>query len=254
MHGQVTVDGRHLNGADRYGEWKILGEIEGWFDTPPKKNRGEKRELADGDYSAQEFYDIREISINGRLKAKNHDMAHEAEGWLKSMFLDGEGLMLVRGHGADQWATVKPNGSIRCRIEPGTDDRMIWQIPLKAEDPYKYGEKRSFSGAVGTAFDVYQRGYRRAWPFITMTGSMPGGYEAMIGGQLIEVTRALTTGNPHTIDTRNGILRVNGSVVTNGLGIAELFQVDPGMPQSFYSVAKTTGSGVAKLDVTDTFI
>lgn len=254
MHGQVTVDGRELNSPDRFGEWKILGEVDGWFDAPAKKNRGEARDTADGDYGADEFYGIREITLSGRLKAVNHDMAHEAEEWLKSMFLDGSGIMRVHGHGPGQWATVKQNGIIRCRIEPGTDDRLVWQLPLKAEDPYKYGEKRTFSGTVGTPFNVHQRGFRRAWPFITVSGSMPGGYEITLGGNLIEVTRAVTTGNPHTIDTRTGILRVNGSVVTNGLGIAELFQVNPGLPQSAYSLPKTTGTGTVTFSVTDTYI
>ena len=253
MHGQVTVDGRQLNTADRHGEWKVLN-LEGWFDSPDRKQKSEARPLADGDYESPEFFDIRNITIDGRLKAKSHEMVHEAEGWLKGMFLGSSATMLVRDHGPDQWATVQLAGGIRCQVEPGTDNYLRWQIRLKAIDPYLYGEKRSFSGAVGTAFDVYQRGYRRAWPFITVTGSMPGGYEVMIGGKLIEVTRALTSGNPHTIDTRTGILRVNGAVAVNGLGIAELFRVDPGLPRSVYAVAKTTGTGTVRLDVTDTYI
>lgn len=252
MHGQITVDGRQLNASDRHGEWKVLN-LEGWFDSPDRKQRSEARPLADGDYPTQEFFDVRDITIDGRLKAKNHGMVHAAEGWLKSMFLDDSGTMLVRGHGPEQWSNVRLAGKIRCQVELGTDNYMRWQLRLKALDPYLYGEKRSFSGAVGTSFDVYQRGYRRAWPFITVTGSMPGGYEIQVAGQLIEVTRALTTGNPHTIDTRTGILRVNGAVAINGLGIAELFRVNPGLPQSVYAVARTSGTGTVRFDITDTY-
>lgn len=253
MHGQVTVDGRQLNSSDRYGEWKIL-DWDGWADSPDRKQKSEPRPLADGDYDSDEFFDVREITITGRLKAKSHEMAHEAENWLKAMLLNGSATMLVRGHGPDQHATVKLAGGIKCKIEPGTDDYMKWQIRLKANDPYKYGDKQSFSGAVGTAFDVYQRGTVPAWTFITATGSMPNGYEISLGTQLIQVTRAVTAGNPHTIDTRTGILRVNGVVVAGAMGIAELFQVQPGLPQSVYALAPVTGTGTFKFDVTDTYI
>lgn len=248
---QLTVDGRQLSGTDRYGDWQI-GSVEGLFDSPDRKQDNDSRPLADGDYDAPEFYERRDITIEGRLMASSHEMMHEAINWLKSMLANRSGTMFIRGHGPEQWASVKLAGAVRCRAL--TDTYMTWQLRLKAIDPYLYGEKTSFSGAVGTAFDVYQRGTVPAWPFITVTGSMPGGYEVMIGGQLVEVTRALTSGNPHTIDTRTGILRVNGSVAINGLGIAELFRVNSGMPQSVYAVAKSTGTGTVKVDVTDTYI
>ena len=248
---QLTVDGRQLSGTDRFGDWQV-GNVEGLFDTPDRKQDNDSRPLADGDYDAPEFYERRDITIEGRLMAANHDMMHEGINWLKSMLVNRAGTMFIRGHGPEQWASVKLSGAVRCRAE--TDTYMTWQLRLKSIDPYLHGAKTSFSGTTGNAFDVYQRGTVPAWPLITVTGSMPGGYEITLGGQLIEVTRALTTGNPHTIDTRNGILRVNGSVVTNGLGIAELFRVNPGLPQSVYSLARTTGSGTVKFDVTDTFI
>lgn len=248
---QLTVDGRQLSGTDRYGDWEV-GNVEGLFDTPDRKQDSDPRSLADGDYDTLEFYEHRDITIEGRLIAANHDMMHEGINWLKSMLLNRSGAMFIRGHGPDQWASVKLAGAVRCHAE--TDTHMKWQLRLKAIDPYLYGSKTSFSGATGTAFDVHQRGTVPAWPFITVTGSMPGGYEIQVAGQLIEVTRALTTGSPHTVDTRSGILRVNGSVVTNGLGIAELFRVNPGLPQSVYSLARTSGTGTVKFDVTDTYI
>lgn len=248
---QLTVDGRQLSGADRYGDWQV-GNTEGLFDTPDRKQDNDPRPLADGDYDSPEFYERRDITIEGRLIAANHDMMHEGINWLKSMLLNRAGTMFIRGHGPEQWALVKLAGAVRCRAV--TDTYMTWQLRLKSIDPYLYGEKRSFSGAVGTAFDVYQRGTVPAWTLITATGSMPNGYEISLGTQLIQVTRAVTAGNPHTIDTRTGILRVNGVVVAGALGIAELFRVQPGLPQSVYALAPFSGSGTVKFDVTDTYI
>lgn len=253
MHGQVTVDGRTLNSSDRYGDWKVL-DWDGWTDSPERKLKSESRPLADGDYDADEFFDIREINITGRLKAKSHDMAHEAENWLKAMILNGSGTMLVRGHGPDQSAKVKLAGAIKCKIEPGTDNYLRWQIRIKANDPYKYGETHPFAVASGNEVFVFQRGMVPAWPKLTITGNLPGGYEVGLVDRLIQVTKPLTAGQTHTIDTRSGILRSNGLVVAGGLGITELFRVKPGLPQSLLFMPRTTGSGTLKAEVTDTYI
>lgn len=249
MSKSVVLDGQIIHGSDRFGLWRVLA-MEGWDQAPEAKSTSEARMLADGDYDGNEFYGSRLVTVNGRLSAANPHAAFMARSRLTSL-LRLPGLFTVDQFDLPQWGMAR-----RGRIAPGAikGRHLPFQMELRFNDPYKYGAKASFSGATGTAFDVYQRGTVPAWPFITVTGSMPGGYEITVGGQLIEVTRALTTGNPHTIDTRNGILRVNGSVVTNGLGIAELFRVDPGLPQSVYSLARTTGTGTVKFDVTDTFI
>ena len=248
MSKSVTLAGQILHGSDRFGLWRIHS-LEGWKETPSEKSNTEARALADGDYDAEVFYASRLVTVNGRLSAINSESAFMASERLSSL-LRAPSLFSVDQFGMMRWGTAR-----RGRIAPGAirGRHLPFQLELRFNDPYKYGAKVAFSGAVGTAFDVHQRGTTPAWPLITVTGSMPGGYEVMIGGQLIEVTRALTTGNPHTIDTRTGILRVNGAVVVGGLGIAELFRIQPGLPQSVYSVPKTTGTGTVKLDITDTY-
>lgn len=247
---QLALGAQIIHGATREGEW-ITEKITGWYETPASKGDQEERALADGDYDAQLYYASRMITIDGILFFSSRGLAIQALETLAVASSLASRALIVTDFGLTRFANVKSQG---VDFTPMTTNAIRWQIRLKATDPYKYGAKASFTGTTGTAFDVYQRGTVPAWPYITVTGSMPGGYEITVGGQLIEVTRALTTGNPHTIDTRNGILRVNGSVVTNGLGIAELFRVDPGLPQSVYSLARTTGTGTVKFDVTDTFI
>ncbi|MGP5391281.1 hypothetical protein [Glutamicibacter arilaitensis] len=228
--------------------------FDGWFDSPERKSRDEARDDDDGDFEAEDFYQSRMISIEGRLKTRNHEMLHEAAGRISSLLHRGPGLLHVGGHGVAQSATVKLAGAVRCKAAPGTDDYLNWQLRLKAIDPYKYGEKRDYQGSVGSHFDVFHRGTVPAWPLITVSGSMPGGYEVMLAGNLIEVTRSLTAGETHTIDTRTGLLRVNGAVVSGGLGTNEMFRIQAGTTQSLYSVPRTTGSGTVKIDVTDTYI
>lgn len=250
---QVTVDGRQLSGVDRYGDWAV-SSIEGWFDSPDRKSKDESRPDADGDFDMQEYWEARHVTIDGRLKAKSHDMLHEAENWLKGMLRGGLGTMLVRGHGPDQWASVKLAAGIKCKPEPGTDDYLRWQLRLKAPDPFKYGESYAPSTTANAPLDVFHRGNADAWPVVTVTGSMPGGYEVMIDGRLLEVLAPLVSGQPHVISTRTRRITVGGSRVYGVLGISEPLHITPGMAQNFYALPKTSGSATFKVAFYDTYI
>ncbi|NKG22202.1 hypothetical protein [Paeniglutamicibacter terrestris] len=162
--------------------------------------------------------------------------------------------LLVAGHGATQWAMVDPRPGSEVDTEFLTENMLRFQIPLEAIDPFKYGEARSFSAAVGEGFDVYQRGTVPAIATVTVTGSLPGGYELLLGGRLVTVERAVTSGSPHVVDMRTGILRVGGAVDRGGIVYSELFKIAPGMPQNFYSVARTPGTGTVKVAFNDTYI
>lgn len=248
----ITLDGFPLTGTTRDGEWKRLGNLPGWWDRPGIKSRGESRSVGDGSFKTPIEYGNRLITINGRVISSNHDYLHQAAGIITSLGLRGGAKLLVDGHGPAQWALVDPRDEVTCEFE--TDTYLRFQIPLEAIDPFKYGEAQSFSGAVGAAFDVYHRGTVPALPVITVTGSLPGGYELTLGGRLVSVTRAVTTGVAHTLDMRTGILRVGGSVARGGISYSELFKIAPGMPQSLYSLPITTGSGTVKAAFNDTYI
>lgn len=247
----VTLDGYPLSGVTRHGIWKI-NSLPGWRERPAVKRNNESRTAGDGSFKTPVFYENRLITINGRLFSKNHEYLHQAEGILNALGHRGGAKLLVEGHGPTQWATVDPRGNPELNIVTGTF--LQFQIPLEAIDPFKYGESHSPSGSVGSAFDVFQRGTVEAFPVVTVSGSLPGGYELTLGGRLVSVTRAVTSGSPHTLDMRTGILRVGGSVARGGISYSELFSVKPGMAQSFYSLPITSGSGTVTLRYNDTFI
>ena len=248
----VTIDGFPLTGTTRDGDWKLTDNMPGWWDRPEPKSKGVSRTIADGSFKTPIDYENRLITINGRVKSSNHDYLHQAAGIITSLGFRGGAKLLVDGHGPAQWATVDPRGSATCEFE--TDTYLRFQIPLEAIDPFKYGEARSFSAAVGEGFDVYQRGTVPAIPTVTVTGSFPGGYELTLGGRLVTVERAVTSGSPHVVDMRTGILRVGGSVDRGGIVYSELFKIAPGMPQNFYTVARTSGTGTVKVAFNDTYI
>jgi len=210
------------------------------------------RPRADGDFESQIDYEPRLITFTGRVVSSNHGYLHQAAGILAALPFRGKKKFLVDGHGPTQWATVDPRGKVSTTFP--TDTRLEFQIPLEAIDPFKYGESYSPSGAVGAGFDVFHRGTVPALPVVTVAGSLPGGYELSLGGRLVSVSRAVTSGSPHTVDMATGILRVGGSVARGGFEYSELLSVDPGLPQNFYSVARTTGSGTVTVRFSDTYI
>lgn len=253
MTRQVTVDGRELDSVDRFGSWRV-SDWTGWNDSPDRVVKSEQRPNADGESESVDYFAAREITINGRLIAHNHDAMHEAETWLKGMLLRGSGRMTVRGHGPTQSATVKLNGGIRCNPEPGTDNFLRWQLRLRAIDPYKYGTARSVSTPQGAPLDVFQMGNAPAWPVLTVTGSMPGGYDAVLGSRLVEVRAPLESGKPHVINMRTGRITIGGARAYGVFGSSDLHVIEPGSTQGFYPTAKTSGTATFKLAYSDTYI
>jgi len=247
----VTLDGFPLTGPAREGIWKRLGEFEGWFDSPEPKRDTVSVVNGDGNVWSPVYFESRLMTFEGRVTSKDHDYLHEAGNRVSALPGRGDKKLVVRGHGPTQWAMVDPRGKVSVSFP--TETRMEFQIPLEAVDPFKYGESRSFSAAVGSPVDVFHRGTVPAWPVVTVTGSLPEGYELTLGGQLVEVTKGLASGSTHTIDMRTGILRENGSRVYGSIGIAEYFTVKHGSRQSFYSVA-ASGSGTATVRFNDTYI
>lgn len=247
---QVLLGGQILHGEDRAGQW-IVEKLTGWYEPPSSKGDGGPRENADGDYESPQFYSARMITIDGILFHRGRGEAVTAmESLSASASLTNQTLMIT-DFGITRTAQVK---SLGVDYDPPTRNTIRFQIRLKATDPYKYGETRSFSGNIGTGFEVWQRGTKPAFPVVTISGSLPGGYEIQLGTRLVTITRAVTSGNPHTVDMRTGVLRVNGSVVRSGFDYAQLGAVDPGTPQTCFAGPLTTGSGTVRVNFNDTYV
>lgn len=248
MSKSVTLDGQIIHGLDRFGSWRVLG-MEGWDETPAEKTNSEARPLDDGDYEAEVFYGPRLVTLNGRLAARNPNLAFDARERLTAL-LHTPGTFQVDQMGLPRWATAR-----RGRIKPGQikGRYLPFQMELRFIDPRKFGGAQSFSGPVGSAFDVYQRGKFEATPIVTVTGSFSAGYDLQLNGRLVSITKSLASGSTHTIDMRTGILRQNGAVIAGGFSYSELLKVNPGTAQSFYTVA-ASGSGTVRLDYRDTYM
>jgi len=248
----ITLDGFPLTGTTRDGEWKRLGELEGWFDSPDPKRANAPRDRGDGNYRTEINYESRLITFNGRVESKNHEYLHQAASIVTALPGRGQKQFIVDGHGPTQWATVDPRGKVAVTFP--TDTRMEFQIPLEAIDPFKYGEWRKFAASVGSDVAVFHRGNDDAVPYVVVSGSMPGGYTLSHAGSSVVVTEPLISGSPHTIDYRKRRLYKGGAPVRGGLSTASYAVVKSGQRDTFSITPGTTGTATATMTLYDTYI
>lgn len=246
---QVSLGNQVLHGEDRTGQW-VVEKLTGWYDLPTTKGEGSERPLADGDFAADRFYGPRMVTVDGILFHKGNGLLVSAKERLNIHASTQLTSIVVTDSGLTRRCFVKTLG---VDWTSTTRNASRFQIRLKADDPRKFGEKRSVSTAVGVPADVFQYGTHPATPVATITGSLPAGYNLQLNGRLVSITKGLASGSTHTVDMRTGILRQNGAVVAGGFSYAELLKVDPGTPQNFYWDAPS-GSGTARLDFYDTYM
>jgi len=251
----VTLLRVNVGGIDFFGHQGpfAIGKegFTGW-DDQEYRSASEARVNAHGNYPERSYREAKTVNLNGFIIANGSEQLNHYMDLFNGILAEGrsEKLTVDRPWGA-RWAPASVVS--RKTVEVGGLPRATFALSLRLESTERFGQIETFSGGIGTAFDVFQRGVVETWPMLTVTGSMPGGYEISLGGQLLEITKGIATGQTHTIDTKTGILRSNGSVVVGGLGITELFTVKPGLAQSIYSAPRTTGTGTLKVEVTDTY-
>lgn len=251
MAEQITLDGRNLFGEDRYGDWKTT-DIEGWWDTPDRKSNDSGIDLADGDYDLPEFYEKRLVTIEGRVKTRSHEEQHEAMIRLNGALARGSGILAVAGHGPTLWARAKLDAATRWTIR--TDRYAQFQLRLKCPDPRKFGDARTFTATTDESAPVHHKGNYVATPRFVVYGDMPDGYILSLGGRNFVVTRILSENYPHSIDYRDGRLRVNGQLITGMVAGSNIKLVEPGLRTTLSLAPRVGGWGRVECTVEDTYI
>jgi hypothetical protein len=243
----TTWAGRTLHGTDRFGQWITLEST--WDDTPDTKGEEEDRPNADGEYDLPIFYAARYITVTGHLHTASHAKTHEAMHWFNGAMT---GRFVVSGHGPTLWCDAKRNSGTKFTII--TDTFAQWQIKLKAVNPRKFGASNDFVRTNGTV-SVFHRGNYGALPTVIVRGSAANGYRINgPGGKQYKVSRALVTGVPHRIEFRDGLLRVDGNLVPDGVDRADVWPVPAGTATDFDINVLNGGTAEATITVTDTYI
>lgn len=246
---QIMLGDQILHGNDRYGWWQI-NKIEGWDETPPAKSNTVDRVNGHGSYPATVYYGSRTVTLSGRLVAKNHALAAEAKRRLTALLQVPSNLVVA----SDDLTPIAGTAN-RGRISPGPVQGrwMTFDVELTFPDPFKYGERRSVSVASGASDTVFHRGTVEAWPTVSVSGNMPGGYTVTLGGQSVSVPMGIPSGATHTIDYRRRRLYINGELFMGAFGSQNFKSVAPGQRTSV-SLSASSGSGTASVTVYDTYV
>jgi len=99
---------------------------------------------------------------------------------------------------------------------------------FRAPDQRYFGQAEAFGPA--QSITVSHWGETFAPLALKVEGNLPGGYVITHPAGIVQVTRPLATGHPHTFDMDTGLLSVDGVIVAGGLGTVQLWEVPPGAP------------------------
>ena len=247
----LIIGGMQLNDPQyRYGRLEV-DDIDGWWNPPSRKNQDLARTNSDGDYGSENHFESRYVSITGAFIAKGDSERWKGANALAALLSTGPKLMTISIDDDVQTAMVKAVDQPELTwLAPRLAE---YTIQVKAEDPYKYGERRYTSVASGAAGTVFHRGTVDAWPNVSISGNMPDGYTVTIGGQSVSVPMGIPSGVTHTIDYRRRRLYINGELFMGAFGAQNFRSIPPGL-RTNVSLSATTGSGTAGVTVHDTYI
>lgn len=224
----------------------------GWDDGTDMRRTVVPRPQAAGAFDVPGYLEPRIVSISGSCIAESASQL----GWFRSkltgLLAGGDsGQLTVEHAGLTMFANARLASKSKFETlaaDPRTGD---FQIQFWCADPRKYGELRVFGP--DTSVTAFHYGNFPALPVLTVSGSMGSGYTVHgPDGKLYTVTTALASGHPHTIDMRDGFLRVDGAVVVGGVTQADLWTVPPGTTVDMSLTG--SGSGTIAASVADTYI
>lgn len=263
MHGSVILDGLDLNGPSRFGQ-SIVHSIDGWRNRPGIKTQAVARPTGHGDFKSRVYNDSRNVTINGTLLPSSPEQLQEFSDYLNSLLagpsveqgLSG-GRLHVEWFGSTRWADVAWDSSAKVDfLGPPEGMYAVFQIPLKCDDPQKYGAEHVFS--VLSSVPTFHHGNYPADGKLIVTGSWPGGYRLNSGSGLVSVIAPVVPGKTHVLDFRRRTLRIDGLLVPKVITTGDFWETAPGLDgrRNVLITPITTKSvdATANYYLTDTYI
>lgn len=252
----VTVELPGLTITNDPDNWQTarLTDLKGWHDAPETRRQSELREYGYGVYPDDDpVENARYPIIYGTLLS-----LHAGDEWpLRDTIMRLKNLPRFTFTVTDPTGAWSSEVAVSGRIvfELQDDGWCRFEIPLEAADPRKYGALQTTTvnvpaptgigmsdpftdpfdegeqGGLGRVVCI-NRGTAPSEPTITITGSLPNGFEIthLETGRVIQVTRNLPDATNITIDNRVGEVRVDGSslVPAADIPIADWFQIGAG--------------------------
>lgn len=197
-------------------------------------------------------YGPRYIKVIGAFVASDPGFLVYGMNQLSGLLSAGPAAMTVSFHGETTTAVVERMDPIEPRL---IANRLVeFDFQIKAPDPRKLGQPRGpWTLVPGQAIQAWHRGNYDAYPVVTVTGSFPNGYTINgPGGKKFVVTENPGSGT-HTLDMRNGLLRIGSNYWTGHTGQSDVWSVPVGKNVAM-SLTATGASGTASVSLLDTYI
>lgn len=235
--------------VDHHGDWAVLdadgiGALWGGVDV---RREDIARPSAHGSFDLRGFLAPRVIPLSGHLSSRSREGLEHFAARVGGLLADGSSSRLVvEGPDGSRWCDVRLGAATQVRLVDATTARF--QIQLWSPDPRLYGEVHDFTSGQ----TAYHRGNFPARPQLIVSGTASGGYTVTgPGGRRVVVTKALTSGAPHTIDFARGGLWINGVRQLRAITVYEPWEIAPGLP----GAVATVNNGASLIQrVTDTFV
>lgn len=234
---------------DHHQEWAVLDEsgISSLWGGVDVRRADVARPAAHGSFDLQGFLAPRSISLTGHLSAPSREALDHLATRVGGLLADGEpSRLVVFGPSGSRWCDVRLGAATQISLVDATTARF--QLQLWAADPRMFGEVRDVPGGQVAV----QYGNFPARPQLIVSGSAGSGYTVTgPGGRRVVVTKALVSGQPHTIDFARGGLYVGGVRQLRAITVYEPWTVGPGLP----GVSASVNNGASLVQrVTDTFV
>lgn len=251
---KVVVAGLDFHGFASEGF--VIGPdgFEGWDDGVEVRRSAVARPSSHGAFDESGYLDARVVSLSGTCVADSPRKLMQYKHRLTGLLAGGQmGRVQVQRPGEVLWADCRL-GAKPLFQEKGGSGQASFHLQLWCPNPRKFGDTEEFTRTNGTV-DVFHRGNFDAHPTIVVRGSAANGYRINgPGGKQYKVSRALVSGIPHRIEFKDGLLRVDGALVSSGVDRADVWPVPPGQMTTFDVNVLNGGSAEATITVTDTYI
>lgn len=189
----LSIDGLLMDDTpDAEGvRWRVNG-VDGW-DSPPVRTDDEDRTGQHGGYGSPRLYGARLLTVNGRAHCPDMAAAFRVRDRLHGLLgMDGPVVLEVLETPAKQLAVVAGGPPRSSWPREGGLNRVVWQLPLLAHDPFKRATTSTTTPlAAASSVTIPQAGTATA--DLTITVTSPGTVVLSAGG-LALTTSALPAG------------------------------------------------------------
>jgi hypothetical protein len=242
-----------FRGDDQFGKGLVVvpDGFRGWNGGAPKRRDVKLRQNRRGARRARAYGNPRTVTIEAWANASSLAALSDISDLIG--VLDSDDVELVKISVEEMGRTLWQIGSVDfAGFDPdGTDPTADVNLELWIEDSVKYGEIHyDPSDGPGRSSSVTHAGNTTAALVHTVTGESATGYTLASDGKRFQVLEPLVPGRPHVVDMETGELSINGVVIDDKVGDADLWGCPGGR-----AVITTVNGGSAQVQtrVIDTY-